>query len=264
MKTTASSGNDPFVQYYSQQSEGPVTLARFAATRDQVMRAARHFGLPAGAQKVADIGCGAATQCAMWARDGHQVHGVDINESLIQIGRERAAAQQLSISLQSGSATSLPWADGAFDIVLCPELLEHVADWESVLKEAVRVTRPGGVLYVSTTNRLCPVQAEFTLPAYSWYPGPLKRYYERLSVTTRPELVNHAKYPAVHWFTYFQLKRFLAARGMQCMDRFDVTALSDHGAAGNAVLTLLRKVPGLRLAGHVLTPYTVVFARRAG
>lgn len=261
-KTTANSANDPFVRYYAEQSEGPVTLARFAATRDQVMRAARHFGVPAGPLKVADIGCGAATQCALWARDGHEVHGVDINESLIQLGRERAAAQQLSIELRSGSATTLPWADESMDIVLCPELLEHVADWESVLREAVRVTRPGGVLYVSTTNRLCPSQAEFTLPGYSWYPAPLKRYYERLSTTTRPELVNHAKYPAVHWFTYFQLRRFLGARHMQCMDRFDVTSLGDHGAAGSLVLMLLRKVPGLRLLGHVLTPYTVVFARR--
>jgi 2-polyprenyl-6-hydroxyphenyl methylase/3-demethylubiquinone-9 3-methyltransferase len=256
--------DDPFVQYYAQQSEGAVTLSRFAATKEQVLRAALHFGVPSGSLRVADIGCGAATQCAMWARDGHQVFGVDINESLIKLGRERAASQQLSIDLQSGSATTLPWADASMDIVLCPELLEHVVDWESVLSEAVRVTRPGGVLYVSTTNRLCPSQAEFDLPAYSWYPASLKKHYERLSTTTRPELVNHAKYPAVHWFTYFQLRGFLEPRGIQCMDRFDVTSLATHGAIGKLALAAVRNVPGMRLLGHVLTPYTVVFGCRTG
>lgn len=254
--------DDPFFRYYAAQSEGTVTLTRFAATRDAVMRAARSFGLPNGSLRVGDIGCGAGTQCALWAREGHDVHGIDINVDLIKLGRERAAAQHLSIDLQSGSATALPWADASMDVVLCPELLEHVADWEAVLREAVRVTRPGGLLYVSTTNRLCPVQAEFTLPAYSWYPAPLKRYYERLSTTTRPELVNHAKYPAVHWFTYFQLKRFLAARGMDCIDRFDLGAHSKSGTLARQVCRTIRVVPGARLLGHVLTPYTAVFAHR--
>ncbi len=95
---------------------------------------------------------------------------------------------------------------------MLPELLEHVEDWQTCLNEAVRALRPGGALYLSTTNALNPVQDEFELPFYSWYPGFLKRHYERLAVTTRPELVNHAKYPAVHWFTFFGLKPYLRAR----------------------------------------------------
>ncbi len=61
--------------------------------------------------------------------------------------------------------------------------------------------RPGGVLYLTTTSCLCPSQMEFRLPLYSWYPGFLKRRYERLAKTTRPELANFAIYPAVHWFS---------------------------------------------------------------
>ena len=74
------------------------------------------------------------------------------------------------------------------DVCLLPELLEHVADWQSCLKEAPRVLRSGGLLYLSTTNVLRPRQEEFNLPLYSWYPGPLKRYCERLAMTTRPAL----------------------------------------------------------------------------
>ena len=257
-----STSDDAFFQYYENESLKPATLGRFAATKAAVMRAARHFGLPEGPARVADIGCGAATQCAMWARDGHHVFGVDINDRLVNLGRGRAAAEKLKIDLSIGSATQLPWSDASMDIVLCPELLEHVADWKTVLREAVRVTRPGGVLYLSTTNKLCPSQEEFNLPAYAWYPAPLKRHYERLAVTTRPDLANHAQYPAVNWFTYFSLRDDLAPMGLTCLDRFDVAALAAHGAAGKLVLGTVRAVPPLRWAAHVMTPYTMVFAHK--
>jgi SAM-dependent methyltransferase len=143
-----------------------------------------------------------------------------------------------------------------------PEVLEHVADWRSCLSEAVRVLRPGGLLYLSTTNRLCPVQQEFDLPLYSWYPGPLKRRYERLSVTTRPELVNHAKYPAVNWFDFYSLSRASELQGLVCLDRFDVAALGAHSGLGKFVLTAVTRAMPLRLLAHLATPYTTIFAVR--
>ena len=254
---------DLFYKYYAGESVKEATIQRFAATQAAVVRAAKHFGLPDRPWKVADIGCGAATQCAMWARAGHHVSGVDINERLIELGGERAKAAGLNIDLKSGSATELPWPDACMDVALCPELLEHVVDWQSVVRETVRVTRPGGVIFFSTTNKLCPSQEEFDLPGYSWYPAPLKRRYEKLSVTTRPELVSHAKYPAVHWFTYFGLRDHLARQHVRCMDRFDVAALSSHGTAGRVVLGAIRSVPPLRWAAHVATPYTMVFGQKA-
>jgi ubiquinone/menaquinone biosynthesis C-methylase UbiE len=257
-----SATEDAFYRYYANESLAASTLERFEATKYAVERAAEFFGLALGPWQVGDIGCGAATQCGIWARDGHNVVGVDINEGLLKLGRERAAAAGLKMELSVGSATSLPWPDASLDICLSPELLEHVADWESCLREADRVLKPGGVLYLSTTNKLCPIQEEFTLPLYSWYPAPLKRRYEKLAVTTRPEIANHAKYPAVNWFSYFELRRYLGARGFRCMDRFDVAALKSGSAAQRMLLGLVRAATPLRWLGHVMTPYTMVFAQK--
>lgn len=254
--------DDAFYRYYAGESLKAATIERFAATQAAVVRAARRFGLEQRPWQVADIGCGAATQCALWARAGHHVFGVDINEPLINLGRERAAAAGLQMDLRAGSATELPWPSESMDVCLCPELLEHVVDWQAVIRESVRVLKPGGVLYLSTTNSLCPKQEEFDLPGYSWYPAALKRHYERLSVTTRPELVSHAKYPAVHWFTYFGLRRYLAGLSVRCLDRFDVAALGEHGTAARIVLSAVRSVAPLRWLGHVMTPYTMVFAQK--
>jgi SAM-dependent methyltransferase len=46
----------------------------------------------------------------------------------------------------------LPFADGAFDLTCCTEVLEHVADFEGTVAELQRVTRPGGLLLISTPN----------------------------------------------------------------------------------------------------------------
>ena len=120
--------------------------------------------------------------------------------------------------------------------------------------------RPGGLLYLSTTNVLCPKQQEFNLPLYSWYPGPLKRYCERLAVTTHPALANYAKYPAVHWFSFYQLRDFLAPLGLRCLDRFDLIDTTGRSLPARAVVRLLRAVPLLRFLGHVATPSTYLVA----
>lgn len=244
-----------FYTYYERQSSGDVALRRFDMIQAALLRV---LGQPDAPVRVADIGCGAGTQSRLWAAKGHQVFGADINEALIGLARRRAAQSGLTIQFSVASATALPWEDASLDLCIAPELLEHVADWESCLAEMVRVLRPGGALFISTSNKLCPRQEEFALPLYSWYPAPLKRRYERLARTTRPELAGYATYPAVNWFTYYGLRRHLAKQGLRCLDRFDMMDLARHGKLAGGLVRLMRKLPPLRWLGHVATPYTVL------
>ncbi len=215
-----------------------------------------------GTFDVIDIGCGAGAQALLWAERGHRVCALDVNESLIAIARQRADEANLSIRFDIGTATSLPYGAESADAVLLPELLEHVVDWEGCLSEAVRVIRPRGLLYLSTTNWLCPHQQEFQLPAYAWYPGPLKRWLEQKAVTTHPQWVNHARYPAVNWFSYFQLSRWLRARGFRTMDRFDMLAKQSLGPLASALVASVRLLPPIRVLGHMATEGTTVWAIR--
>lgn len=252
-----------FFDYYAKQSEKPETLRRFENIRATVLRAMRKLhGALLASVDVADIGCGAGTQCMMWSQLGHRVHGLDVNEPLVRLAEQRAAGAGLVIDYRVGSATALPWQDASMDVCLLPELLEHVPPWEHCLDEALRVLKPGGILFLSTNNKLCPVQSEFNLPLYSWYPGWLKRRYEHLAVTTRPELANYATYPAVNWFTYSGLARHLAVRGFETLDRFDLVETEGLSALKRFAIGSLRAVGPLRTIGHVLTPYTVVVAQK--
>lgn len=254
------SSSEEFFDYYAAQSVSEESMQRFLAIRRSVLRM---LG-PAEQGRtldVADVGCGAGTQCQLWAELGHRVHGLDVNGPLIELGRRRAKEAGADIEFTVGSATELPWPDASMDVCLVPELLEHVSEWEACLDEFSRILRPGGALYLSTTNKLCPIQQEFELPLYSWYPAPLKRHFERLSVTTRPELVNHAKYPAVNWFSFYSLRQELRRRGVtRCADRFDVIDLEGKGTIPRLIVRFIKGSPLTRWLGHVATPSTTLIA----
>lgn len=261
-RAAGSDGKDPFVAYYEAQSVSSECLARSERILQLMLRVRRWSGQPAENLVVGDIGCNAGSQSFIWARRGHRVRGLDINEPLLEIARGRARELGLAVDFDVGSATSLPWDKESVDICLMPELLEHVADWESCLGEAVRVLRPGGIVFLSTTNRLCPRQLEFDLPLYSWYPARLKRHFERLAVTTRPDLVSHASFPAVNWFTPYELRRWLEARGFQAWDHLDWIDTGQRGALVAMTAAMIRRLPPLRFLAHLATPYSMIIGMK--
>lgn len=262
-KETYDHRSDPaFVAYYAAESQTDATRERFARIRDRALELLVEEGKP-GPHDLVDIGCGAGTQAMLWAALGHRVRALDVNEQLVAIGRDRASQSGLAIEFDIGTATALPYASESADVVLMPELLEHVADWERCLEEAVRVLRKGGLLYLSTTNWLCPVQQEFELPAYSWYPAPIKHWCERRSLTTHGHWVNHARYPAVNWFSYYQLSRWLAGRGFRTLDRFDMLAKQPLSPVQRAAVNLVRSAAPLRLFAHIASEGTTVWALRS-
>jgi 2-polyprenyl-6-hydroxyphenyl methylase/3-demethylubiquinone-9 3-methyltransferase len=183
---------------------------------------------------------------------------LDVNEPLLELGKQRAANSSYDIDFRLGTALELPWAEESMDVCLVIELLEHVTAWERCLEEFARVLKPGGILFLTTSNKLCPIQQEFNLPLYSWYPAGTKRYCERLALTTRPQLANFAKYPAVNWFSFYGLRRFMAARGFHCLDRFDAMDLADKSAVQKFAVALVLRSSACRWLAHVATPGTMI------
>lgn len=209
---------------------------------------------------VADIGCNTGELGLMWAKKAYNVYGLDVNQALLDVAKERAKEAGVEIKYCLGSATKLPWPDETMDVCVAPELLEHVADWESCLQEFTRVLRPKGLLYISTSSKLCPKQEEFDLPLYSWYPSILKRYYENLARTTRPEIAGYAKYPAVNWFSFYQLRKELAKMGMESYDRFDIMDISNKSSLQKLIIKMIKMNPILRWCAHVATSGTTMLS----
>ena len=85
---------------------------------------------------------------------------------------------------------------------------------------------------------------------------------EKLAVTTKPHWVGHAEYPAVHWFSFFQLQKFFAKHGFQCKDSFDIIVDTTNGGAKYWAAKIIRSNPLFRRIGHMFIPYTLLVAIR--
>jgi 2-polyprenyl-3-methyl-5-hydroxy-6-metoxy-1,4-benzoquinol methylase len=260
MNSFDSSSHEKFYDYYAQVSQTPETLLRFRAIRDTILRVGHRNGLSKGILEVADVGCGAGTQSLVWAELGHNVHGVDINQPLLELAQQRAVVEGHQIDFRLGSSTQVPWTSDSMDVCIVLELLEHVDNWEACIQECARIVRSGGVLFLTTTNKLCPLQNEFKLPLYSWYPGRLKRHFEKLAVTTRRDLANYATYPAVNWFTFYSLRDTLANYGFSCMDRFEIMDVEKKTLPLQLAVRLIKAIPALKWLAQISCKGTLVLA----
>lgn len=82
------------------------------------------------------------------AFDGRLV-GLDYSRKMLQEAARKVAAYPGRVALVWRDAMELPFPDASFDLVTCLEALEFMPRPEQVLAEAIRVTRPGGMLLVS-------------------------------------------------------------------------------------------------------------------
>ena len=107
--------HDKFLQYYAEQSLSASTFQRFLNVRERILRL---LGPQRAQQRlqVADVGCGAGTQSFLWAELGYHVFGIDINERLINLARERSSESTGNVTFTVGSATDLPWPDCSMDV----------------------------------------------------------------------------------------------------------------------------------------------------
>jgi 2-polyprenyl-6-hydroxyphenyl methylase / 3-demethylubiquinone-9 3-methyltransferase len=100
-----------------------------------------------------DIGCGGGLLSEEFARLGCHVTGLDPSEASLETARRHAARQNLEISYQHGRGEALPFAEAAFDVIVCCDVLEHVDDLPATIRESARVLKPGGIYFFDTINR---------------------------------------------------------------------------------------------------------------
>lgn len=95
-------------------------------------------------QRALDVGCGSGALVAALADvlGAENVAGLDPSEPFVEAARARVPKARIQI----GSAESLPFADGEFDVTLSQLVVNFLADPEQGVREMGRVTRGGGVV----------------------------------------------------------------------------------------------------------------------
>lgn len=96
--------------------------------------------------KVLEVGCGAGNVSSFLAQKGYAVTGCEFYTEAINM----AWPDFLKVQ---GDASNLPFEDNSFDIVGLFDVIEHFQDDITPLKEAVRVTKRGGIIVLTVPAR---------------------------------------------------------------------------------------------------------------
>lgn len=104
----------------------------------------------AAGRTVLEVGCGEGYGTALLARSARSVLGVDYDALTVA----HAAARYPQACFVRANLAALPVPSAAVDVVATLQVLEHVWDHAGFLRECRRVLRPGGLLIVTTPNRL--------------------------------------------------------------------------------------------------------------
>jgi 2-polyprenyl-6-hydroxyphenyl methylase/3-demethylubiquinone-9 3-methyltransferase len=175
---------------------------------DWIDRCARIAG-----KQVLDVGCGGGLLSEGMAARGARVTGIDLSDKPLGVARLHLLESGQKVDYRKVSAEDL--ADempGAFDVVTCMEMLEHVPNPASTIAACSRLVKPGGMVFFSTLNRnpkaylLAVVGAEYIL---GWLPKGTHDYAKFIKPSELARWARHADLEPAEFIgmTYSPLNR---------------------------------------------------------
>jgi SAM-dependent methyltransferase len=158
--------------------------------------------LPARA-RILDAGCGSGRNMVDLAHHG-TVTGVELSQTSVQLARDRGAGDVVE-----GSVLDMPFGADTFELAASLDVIEHLQDDLSALRELRRVVAPGGALLV-------------TVPAYQWlWSGhdEINHHHRRYTRRSLQRVGEEAGWQQVRT-TYFNSLLLPAAILLRVLDRF--------------------------------------------
>ncbi|MFQ5944992.1 MAG: class I SAM-dependent methyltransferase [Anaerolineae bacterium] len=152
---------------------------------------------PLDGTRVLDVGCGLGLYLHRIQSAGATAVGVDLNQ-------EHLREADLAHSARA-DAQVLPFSEGAFDVVILNEILEHVKDDGLAVAEAIRVMREGGRLLIFAPNRLYPFETHGV-----WWRGRY-RFGNYFLVGYLPNAIRQRLAPHVRAYTRYGLRKLFDA-----------------------------------------------------
>jgi SAM-dependent methyltransferase len=157
--------------------------------------------LPARA-RILDAGCGSGRNMVELAHHG-TVTGIELSPASVRLARERHVGE-----VAEGSVLEMPFETDSFDLAASLDVIEHLADDLSALRELRRVVAPGGSLLV-------------TVPAYQWlWSGhdEINHHHRRYTRNSLQRIAEQAGWQQVRT-TYFNSLLLPVAIILRVLDR---------------------------------------------
>lgn len=106
--------------------------------------------------KILEVGCGRGfyEQAVLTVYSDVEIVGIDTSEKYLAVARQKIQGKRVSFVKADGR--ELPFKDNSFDRVICSEVLEHIKEDTSVLKEIYRVLKSSGLALITVPNKNYP------------------------------------------------------------------------------------------------------------
>lgn len=166
-----------------------LTLARYASIAEFL---AREFALSRRHLKLLDVACGQGRLILYGPFPGLDFCGIDASRSSLATARERGYAHVV----EGNVAHRLPFPGETFDVIVLSHILEHLSQPQTLVAEAFRMLRPGGLLVVG-------------VPICLWWTRLLRIHLVPLLFPEKRPDVLAARSGHVQFFTLPALKNLL-------------------------------------------------------
>lgn len=139
----------------SPKTKGYANYAEEAALYLKTFRRRYRFvrrWLPDRPARVLDVGCAAGFFLRVMHEAGHDVRGVEVSAAIAREAVEHLGEGRVFVGTLDAVPDAAPFARGSFDLVTMWDVLEHVPDPQSLLRQARTMLAPGGHLILETQN----------------------------------------------------------------------------------------------------------------
>lgn len=211
--------------------------------------------------KVLDVAAGNGNVTLAAARRWCDVTSTDYVPALLERGRERAAAERLTVDFREADAEALPFQDGSFDAVVSSFGVMFTADQDRAASELARVCRSGGKIGLAnwtprgfigqlfkTLGKHLPPPAGVKSPALWGTRARLEEMFGRhaTEIAAEPRMFAFRYLSAEHWLDVFEtfygpmLKAFAAldGNGQEALRRDLLTLIGDFNRAEDGTMVV--------------------------
>jgi len=168
-------------------------------------------------ERVLDVAAGNGNATLAAARHFAQVTSTDYVGALLDIGKERAAAERLPVVFREADAEELPFAAGSFDVALSTFGVMFAPDQEKAAAELSRVVRAGGRIGLAnwtpdgfigqlfkTLGKHVPPPAGVKSPALWGTEARLAELFPNFQLKATKQIFNFRYRSPAHWLEIFK------------------------------------------------------------
>jgi 2-polyprenyl-3-methyl-5-hydroxy-6-metoxy-1,4-benzoquinol methylase len=188
-------------------------------------------------KRILDLGYGSGEITNYLQKRGYNITGLDISES----NCEAAKTSYPDCDFRVYDGLKLPFEENFFDTVILNDVFEHIpySHMDKLIENIKEVVEPGGIIYISATNRYELVEPHTLVPFLTWFPRRFWTIIDKKFNKTEGYHIDEI-YP----YTFRRLKKFCRIHNLIYNDFTYIYTLhkfTDLNYIGNRGLRLLAK-----------------------